>query len=288
MRAQLVRIDPKYHQLLFTSHHIVCDGWSTNVLLDELAKLYNALKHRPPCELPPVMTFAAYAESQRKFFDSPEGAENEKYWVEQFRDPAPPLDLPADRIRPALKEFDGATYRKKIDAQTLDGIKKFGAKQKCTLFVTLLAGLQILLSRLSGQDDIVIGIPSAGQSLVEDKVLVGHCVNFLPLRARMQRGEKTSSFLAQVRQTLFAAYDHQNYTYGRLVRKLNLQRDPGRLPLTEIQFNLERVGEGVRFDGIEAGNRSQSKGLREFRHFPECCRDQGRLGARLRLQHRPL
>jgi len=251
-RAQLVRVDPQYHQLLFTSHHIVCDGWSTNVLLDELAKLYNALKQGRPCELPPAMSFAAYAESQRKFFDSAEGAENEKYWVEQFRDPAPPLDLPADRIRPALKEFEGATYRKKIDAQTLDGIKKFGAKQKCTLFVTLLAGLQILLSRLSGQEDIVIGIPSAGQSLVEDKVLVGHCVNFLPLRARMQRGEKTSSFLAQVRQTLLAAYDHQNYTYGRLVRQLNLQRDPGRLPLTEIQFNLERVGEGVRFDGIEA------------------------------------
>jgi len=251
VRAQLIRIGPQHHQLLFTSHHIVCDGWSTNALLDEVAKLYNALKGGCSCDLPPAMPFAAYAQSQQEFFKSPGGSENDKYWVEQFRDPAPPLDLPTDHIRPAMKEFKGATYRKKIDAQTLNGIKKFGASQKCTLFVTLLAGLQILLARLSGQDDIVIGIPSAGQSLVEDKALVGHCVNFLPLRARIESGQTAASFLEQVRQTLFAAYDHQNYTYGRLVRKLNLQRDPGRLPLTEIQFNLERVGEGIHFDGIE-------------------------------------
>jgi amino acid adenylation domain-containing protein len=252
VRAQLLRVEPHYHQLLFTSHHIVCDGWSTNVLLDEVAKLYNALRVGRACDLPPALPFASYAQAQQAFFDSPEGAENERYWVEQFRDPAPMLDLPADHIRPAMKDYKGATYRKKIDAQTLNGIKKFGAKQKCTLFVTLLAGLQLLLSRLSGQDDIVVGIPSAGQALVEDNVLVGHCVNFLPLRARIESGETTSSFLAQVRQNLFAAYDHQNYTYGRLVRKLNLQRDPGRLPLTEIQFNLERVGEGIHFDGIDA------------------------------------
>jgi amino acid adenylation domain-containing protein len=252
VRARLVRIDPQYHQLIFTSHHIVCDGWSTNVLLDEVAKLYNALKEGRACDLPPAMPFAAYAQSQQEFFNSAEGLENEKYWVEQFRDPASLLDLPADHIRPAMKEFKGATYRKKIDAQTLNSIKKIGARQKCTLFVTLLAGFQILLSRLSGQEDIVVGIPSAGQSLVEDKVLVGHCVNFLPLRARVESGQTAASFLGQVRQTLFAAYDHQNYTYGRLVRKLNLQRDPGRLPLTEIQFNLEKVGEGVRFDGLEA------------------------------------
>jgi amino acid adenylation domain-containing protein len=252
VRARLVRIAPEYHQLIFTSHHIVCDGWSTNVLLDETAKIYNALNGGRSYDLPPAMSFASYAQSQQEFFSSPEGLENERYWVEQFRDPVSPLDLPTDHIRPATKEFKGATYRKKIDAQTLNSIKKFGVKQKCTLFVTLLAGLQILLSRLSGQDDIVIGIPSAGQSLVENKVLVGHCVNFLPLRARMTAGQTAASFLAQIRQTLFAAYDHQNYTYGRLVRKLNIRRDPGHLPLTEIQFNLERVGEGVHFDGIDA------------------------------------
>jgi amino acid adenylation domain-containing protein len=252
VRAQLVRTAPEDHQLIFTSHHIVCDGWSTNVLLDEMAKLYNVLDGGVACELQAALSFAAYAKSQQEFFASEEGGENERYWVEQFREPVVPLDLPTDYIRPAMKEFKGATYRKKIDGETLERIKKFGAKQKCTLFVTLLAGLQALLARLSGQDDIVVGIPSAGQSLVEDGVLVGHCVNFLPLRAKIGAGQTTGSFMAEVRQNLFAAYEHQNYTYGRLVRKLNIQRDPGRLPLTEIQFNLERIGGGVQFEGLEA------------------------------------
>lgn len=252
VRAQLVTMTADHHLLIFTSHHIVCDGWSTNVLLDELAKSYNAILSGRSSDLPPAASFAEYACSQKQFFEGPDGAENEKYWLDQFREPAPLLDLPTDRSRPAVKEFRGATYRKKIAAESYNNIKRMGARQKCTLFVTLLAGFQALLSRLSGQDDIIVGIPSAGQSLVDDASLVGHCVNFLPLRARTKGDLAVPEFLAQVRQTLLAAYDHQNYTYGRLVRKLNIQRDPSRLPLTEVQFNLEKVGEGVRFEGFES------------------------------------
>jgi amino acid adenylation domain-containing protein len=140
----------------------------------------------------------------------------------------------------------------KIGSDVYQAVKKFGAKQKCTLFVTLLSGFQILLSRLSGQDDITIGIPTAGQSLLDDAVLVGHCVNFIPLRGRLVGNPTAAQFLAQMKQAVLAGYEHQNYTYGRLIRKLQLQRDPSRLPLTEIQFNLERVGEGLSFDGFQA------------------------------------
>jgi amino acid adenylation domain-containing protein len=252
VRTQLVRMEPSYKLLIFTSHHIVCDGWSTNVLLDELAKCYNGLNKGVACNLPPAMSFGAYARSQADFVNSQAGIENEKYWVEQFREPAPLLDLPTDHPRPAVKEFHGATYRKRIGAEAYNNIKRVGAQQKCTLFVSLLAALQILLSRLTGQDDIVIGIPSAGQSLVEDSALVGHCVNFLPLRGRTKGDPTVAAYLSQMRQTLLDAYDHQNYTYGRLVRKLTFQRDPSRLPLTEVQFNLERIGEGLHFDGFDA------------------------------------
>ena len=267
IRAQLISISPEHHLLIFTSHHIVCDGWSTNVLLDELARAYAAILKGAAADLPPAMSFADYARSQKLFFEGPEGAENEKYWLEQFREPSPLLDLPTDRSRPAVKEFCGATYRKRIGADAYNNIKRMGARQKCTLFVTLLGGFQALLSRLSGQEDIVVGIPSAGQSLVEDASLVGHCVNFLPLRARAKGDLPASEFLAQVRQTLLAAYDHQNYTYGRLVRKLNIQRDPSRLPLTEVQFNLEKVGEGLRFEGFEAGVDPNPKSFVNFDIF---------------------
>jgi amino acid adenylation domain-containing protein len=268
VRLQLVKMEPDYQLLIFTSHHIVCDGWSTNVLLDELAKLYNALNKGIPCpDLPRAVSFAAYSRSQADFFKGPEGAENEKFWIEQFREIPPYLDLPTDRLRPAVKEFKGATYRKTIGAGTYNNLKRMGAREKCTLFVTLLAGLQVLLSRLTGQDDIVVGIPSAGQSLVEEGVLVGHCVNFLPLRGRTTGNPTAADYLAQVRQSLLAAYDHQNYTYGRLVRKLTLPRDPSRLPLTEVQFNLERVGDGLGFDGFEVAPDPNPKSFVNFDIF---------------------
>ena len=250
VRARLIQMEDQYWLLLFTSHHIVCDGWSTNVLLDELSKVYNALQRDAAIDLPVPMSFASYAKSQIDFLNGPEGAKVEKFWLGQFQQPAPLLDLPTDRPRPSTKGYRGATCRRKIGAEAYNTIKKLGAKQKCTLFVTLLAGFQILLSRLSGQDDVVVGIPTAGQSLIEEGVLVGHCVNFLPLRNRTTDNPSGAAFLAQVRQTLLAAYDHQNYTYGRLVRKLALPKDPSRLPLTEVQFNLERVGDGLAFDGL--------------------------------------
>ena len=255
VRAQLVKMEPEYSRLIFTAHHIVCDGWSTNVLLDELPTIYNALNRGEsltPSTLPAPMSFATYSKSQREFLNGAEGASVEKFWLEQFQQPAPWLDLPTDRPRPAVKEFKGATYRTRIGTDAYNAIKKLGAKQKCTLFVTLLSGFQILLSRLSGQDDIVVGIPTAGQSLLEDAVLVGHCVNFIPLRGKPVANSSAAQFLAQMKQTVLAGYEHQNYTYGRLVRKLQIPRDPSRLPLTEVQFNLERVGGDMPFDGFQA------------------------------------
>jgi amino acid adenylation domain-containing protein len=252
VRAQLVKMAAGHQILIFTAHHIVCDGWSTNVLLDELSQVYNAISQGTNWSPPTPMAFADYANSQNRFVDSPEGNKVEQYWLEQFKQPVPLLNLPVDRPRPAIKGFEGTTHRTKIDQESYNRIKKFGASQKCTLFVTLLAGFEILLSRLSGQSDIVVGVPTAGQSLLEDATLVGHCVNFIPLRGRLSGNPTCAEFLTQMKQTVLAGYEHQNYTYGRLVRKLALQRDPSRLPLTEIQFNLERVGDKLGFTGLEA------------------------------------
>jgi acyl transferase domain-containing protein/acetylornithine/succinyldiaminopimelate/putrescine aminotransferase len=251
VRAQLLKLDRQNHIFIFTAHHIVCDGWSTNVLLQEIAEAYNTMKRRAIFKPESAMSFAAYARSQADFFGKPEGAIVEQYWLEQFKDLPPLLDLPLDRQRPAMKDFSGATYRRKIDASAYNRIKRFGASQKCTLFVTLLAGFQALLARLSGQEDIVVGVPTAGQSLIEDATLVGHCVNFIPLRGRLNGRTSVAEFLTQLKNTVLAGYEHQNYTYGRLVRKLSVPRDPSRLPLTEVQFNLERVADDLKFDGLD-------------------------------------
>ena len=259
VRTKLLKLNPKSHTLVFTSHHIVCDGWSINVILDELSKLYSALCDGKACDLPDPMTFEAYARTQAAHFESEEGKEIEAFWLGQFKTLPMPLDLPLDRPRPAVKSFDGATRRLRIGGDSYRNLKKAGAQQKCTLFVTLLASLQALLSRLSGQSDVVVGIPAAGQSLLDNQTLVGHCVNFLPLRGRFADDLKMSDYLGQMKRTLLDAYDHQNYTYGRLVRKLSILRDPSRLPLVEIQFNLERVGAGMEFSGLKVAVDSNPK-----------------------------
>ena len=252
VRSELVRIEPDYHLLLVTSHHIVCDGWSTNVFLDELAKLYSAKAGGRSAGLPEAVRFGAYAQMQSTHRASAEGAEVEAYWLGQFKDVPPPLDLPVDRPRPSVKNYAGATYRTHIDVESYHRIKQLGSKNGCTLFVTLLAGFQALLHRLTNQNDIVVGIPSAGQSLLDDGNLIGHCVNFLPLRTRFRDDLAFAGLLGDVKKTLLDAYDHQSYTYGTLVRKLAIPLDPGRLPLMEVQFNLERIGAGANFEGLKA------------------------------------
>ncbi|MGA8233752.1 MAG: amino acid adenylation domain-containing protein [Candidatus Acidiferrales bacterium] len=251
LRLRLFRREPESHALVFTSHHIVCDGWSINVLLDELSQLYSARVNHSRVDLPVPVQFGDYARTQAANRETADFAGVESYWMQQFAELPPVLDLPTDRPHPAVKTFQGSTYRTRIDADTYKLIKQAGAKQGCTLFSTLLGSFAALLHRLSGQDDIVIGIPTAGQSMLDDGTLVGHCVNFLPIRAHITENQTAGDLLKQTKRTVLDAYEHQTYTYGTLVRKLKVRRDPSRLPLIEVQFNLEKVGAGLAFSGLD-------------------------------------
>ncbi len=106
------------------------------------------------------------------------------------------------------------------------------------------------MGRLADQNEVVVGVPTAGQSLLEDRILVGHCVNFLPIRGAWTRDTSVSDYLSATAKRVLDAYEHQNYTFGTLVRKLNLPREPGRLPLAEIQFNLERLAERIELPNL--------------------------------------
>jgi len=249
VRTKLVRLSAEEHILFVTAHHMICDGWSTNVILDELGKLYSAECRGALRDLPAPMQFSDYAHEQSRQNVDPKV---EAYWVAEYTEPAPPLELPLDRPRPALKSYRGATHVTKISAGNYRRIKKAGAQRGSTLFSTLLAGFQALLSRLTGQSDIVIGIPAAGQSALNGKTLVGHCVNFLPVRIKLNGDPAIGDLLAQSRRKLLEAFEHQSYTYGTLVRKLAIPRKPSRLPLIEAQFNLERVGEALNLHGLDA------------------------------------
>ena len=244
VRAHLVKIAARDHAFMLTAHHIVCDGWSINILVSELTELYAQLCRGEAPTLPPALAFSTFARNQSAR-DAKELAATEQYWLNEFRAPAPLLDLPTDRARPAVKSFSGASYCRRIDAELYRALKKAGARQRSTLFVTLLAAFQALMGRLANQTQVVVGVPTAGQSLLEDQILVGHCVNFLPIRGEWQRETSIGDFLSRTAKRVLDTYEHQNYTFGTLVRKLALPREPGRLPLTELQFNLERLSDRI-------------------------------------------
>ena len=232
-----------------TAHHIICDGWSINVIITELAEIYASLRERRQPDLGPVLPFSEYARAQSVRAPQ-EQAANASYWAAQFAKPARPIDLPTDRPRPAMKSYAGATAGRRIEARLYRDVKATGAKQGCSLFVTLLAAFEALMGRLAGVEELVVAVPTAGQSLVEDQALVGHCVNFLPIRGSWERETSFADHLRSVGRQVLDAYEHQDYTLGTIVRELAPPREVNRLPLTELQFNLERLTSRIEAAGL--------------------------------------
>lgn len=265
-RAFLVKLGAEQHALVFTGHHIICDGWSVNVVLEEMSALYAARAQGASADLKRPLSYAQYATDYAK--GDAQRAANEQFWLSKYKDGIPELpELPYDRARPPMKTFAGSTVSGDIDAQLYKDVKKAGAKQGCTLFATLFGAMQVLMGRLSGQSDIVLAVPTAGQSLLEDEILVGHCVNFLPFRAAFDPNAPFSAHLANVKKEVLDAFEHQDYTFGTLVRKLEVKRDVNRLPMTEIQFNLERIGQRMDLPGLKASAAPNGKAASNFDMF---------------------
>ncbi|WP_395665188.1 amino acid adenylation domain-containing protein [Methylocella sp.] len=259
IRVRLGRLAPDLHALMVTAHHIVCDGWSFNVIIGELTALYEEAVSGTPADLAAPLSFLRYGAEERARHKR-EGAAIDAFWLPQFTPPPAALDLPTDRPRPAQKTFAGATLTRVVDAEPTQRFRKAMAKQGCTLFAALLAAYEVLLARLAGQNEVVVGIPAAGQQLVESEgALVGHCVNFLPLRARWDDEAAMTQELAAARQRVLAAQEHQSFTLGTLVRKMDRPLEAGRRPLVEVQFNLERLGDRISLTGLEVEARSNPK-----------------------------
>jgi amino acid adenylation domain-containing protein len=235
------------------------DGWSANQLLEEMGKIYSAAKAKTKPSLAPLMPFSSYA--MKEFEEKNVGAysDNERYWVEMFSGRALALDLPIDRPRAAVKSYNGATLNVALGKELSAELKKASSRLGCTLYVMLLSAFQILLHRLTGQSEVVVGISAAGQALLDDASLVGHCVHFLPMLSVLPKSCLVKEHLTDTRRKLLDAYDHQEFTYGTLLGKLPIERDPSRLPLIEVQFNLEKLGDNIHFDGLQIEMNSNPK-----------------------------
>ncbi|MDB6125044.1 MAG: Amino acid adenylation domain protein [Pedosphaera sp.] len=251
LRVSMIRLEEQTHVVLITMHHIICDGWSLAVVLRELGELYSAAVCGALTELAPAMQFSAYAQQQSGESERAEQAKAERYWVERFAGPVPQLELPGDFTRPATKNYHVKRVVRTIPSSPYQDLKRVSARCGSTLFTTLLAGFEVLLHRLGNQDDIVLGIPIAAQASVGGERLVGHCTHLLPLRSHFEGKKTFLEFVRTVQQEVMQAHEHHNYTFGALIQKLNLPRDPSRVPLISVVFNVDRVATDLSYSGLE-------------------------------------
>lgn len=265
LRATLVRLADDDHRIILGSHHVVCDGWSFAVLLKDLAPLYNARHAGVEARLEPAHTFSTYARDEA----TRDASREEKYWLSSL-DPAPPsLEVPTDRPRPKFREVGSERIDLPLEADFVATLKRAGARQGASFFVTLLSGFAAFLARLTGQRDMVVGMPVAGQNAVGREMLVGHCANLLPMRLRVDPARPFAELLKATRKTVLDAYDHQRFTLGDLIGKVKVPREPGRLPLISVLFNLDTgmEGAGLRFEGLDVTFRSNPRVAETFELF---------------------
>jgi amino acid adenylation domain-containing protein len=264
-RVHFLRVHAQEARVVFTAHHIVVDGWSTAVIVQDWARLYNACRAGRQAELPAAPTLRSYhcqLEAQAR-------ADDERYWLERFAAELPVLDLPGDRPRPPLKSYRSARCDTTLDPQLMAAVRAAAAQQRASLFILLLAAFKALLLRLSGQEDLVVGVPSAGQSQPGFEQLVGHCVNMLPLRTRVTRELRFSELLAAVRGSVLDGFEHRDYTFGSLLSKLPIPRDVSRSPLVSVVFNLDRglSSEAMGFEGLAAECHTNARQSENFELF---------------------
>ncbi len=287
IRAEIAKLGPDHHVLIFTGHHIVIDGWSFWVLVKDLAAIYQQRIGSRSVALPEAPAYVAYARDRALAARLPELQANEKWWTTQFVDGVPVLDLPTDRLRPKQRTTRSAREDYILDAGLLAQIKKLGAGAGASLFATLFAGFSALLHRLSGQSDIVIGIPAAGQNAAPEYAgLVGHCVNMLPLRSRPDAAQSFSDLAKATRTLMLDGYDHQDVTFGRLLQLLPVQRDPGRLPLISVIFNIDQAlsAESHAITGVDLELATNPRCHETFDLFVNAV-DCGAAGMRLECQY---
>jgi amino acid adenylation domain-containing protein len=284
-RAELLRLASDEHLLVLTAHHIVCDGWSWWVLTRELAALYAQAVGAPHPSLPPADDFAEYALAEASRAKNATLAADEAYWLTRLAGEAPVLDLPTDRARPARRSFASLRQDHVLPADLVAALRKLGARRGASLFATLLAGFAVLLSRLTGQERIAIGIPAAGQSVDGHDHLVGHCVNTLPLLFDLDLAQPLSHAIDDAQATLLDAIEHQRYTFGAMLRKLDVARDPSRLPLISVLFNIDQAldHEHAAFPGLEMNFASNARSYENFELFINAVQEHGKL--RLECQY---
>src|SRR5579864_7986244 len=253
LRGVLVRTGEKEHVLALTLHHIICDEWSLEVLMEELDKLYEAYGRGEESPLPELgMQYGEYALEQREELRGEKFQQQMEYWKAQLAGMPRVLELPTDHARPAQQSFRGGIQQRSLESDLLDGLTALGRAEGASVFMTLLAVFQVLLMRYSGQEDFGVGASIVNRSRTNTHRMIGFFVNTLVIRANLGGDPTFREVLRQVRQTALNGYDHQDLPFEKLVEELAPDRDVSRNPIVQVMFAVNRPTDS-KFGSIELG-----------------------------------
>jgi len=254
-RLRVYRLADRDYVVHVAVHHIVSDLWSLMLLFEQAGKHY---KQRP-IEIDPQVPASAYSYAdfvawQKQQLTGPEGERLWLYWKNELSGELAPVNLPTDHPRPPLQTFRGSSYPFVLDRELSDKLKQLGAKEQATMFVSLLAAFQVMLHRLSGQKDIVVGCPTIGRPRAELAHIVGYFVNPLPLRAKFDRTQSFNELLSQIRNKVAGALSHDLYPFALMIEKLGIVRDSSAAPVFQTMFVFQKTyGNSEKFVRLALG-----------------------------------
>ncbi|PPL00243.1 non-ribosomal peptide synthetase [Parapedobacter indicus] len=251
-RVAIFKLGEKEHHIRLTAHHIVCDGWSFGIILEDLGALYTAYVTGEPAALEPAIGFSAYASETSAYERTAAYNESLSYWVEKYTDEIPEINLPLDHPRAASRSY--ASFRKdsRLDQAIVKKIKELGQSTNTSMVNVLIALFEVYLHKLTGQQEFAFGLPTSGQLATGNFNLVGHCVNLLPIRSTVNPAQSFSTYLAKRKDELLNDYDHQLVGYGAILKALKIKRQKSTLPLISTIFNVDLgISEKIIFQGLD-------------------------------------
>jgi amino acid adenylation domain-containing protein len=246
LRAQLVQLTPTENVLLLTVHHIIFDGWSVNIFIQELTTIYSALVEHYTPTLPEIhLQYVDFAVWQQQWLQGEVLQSQLAYWQQKLAGMPALLEVPADRPRPAVQSFRGETQVFTLEQDISEALVSLSQQQGVTLFMLLLTAFKVLLYRYTNQSDIVVGTPVANRQHSQIQGMIGFFVNNLVLRTDLSDNPTFLQLLKQVRKVVLEAYEHQNVPFEKLVEALHPERDLSYTPLFQIDFSLEHEPEAT-------------------------------------------
>jgi amino acid adenylation domain-containing protein/non-ribosomal peptide synthase protein (TIGR01720 family) len=252
-RAALLTLPDHEHLLVFTTHHIITDGFSLNILVEELARLYSAQLRQQTIRLEPARQYSDYVAWLAQQLSSDTFKGQLSYWQGQLAAPLPVLLLPTDHPYPAVKSYLGGSHTVRLDASLTQALNRLARQHHGTTFMLALSAYLIFLHRLCNQDDLIVGVPTAGRGMEGGDSVFGYCTHLLPIRSRLVAQQEPAfvDYFNQLKTTLFDAYDHRDYPYADLLNSLDIPRDAIRPPLVSCIFNLDKPGATPDLPGLQ-------------------------------------